>query len=70
VSEGFALHNLGGIYWESGRFDYSQAYFQEALAGRRQTGDRHGEATTLLELGSLSTVPTKSASRCSPGGRR
>jgi tetratricopeptide (TPR) repeat protein len=53
VSEGFALDSLGRIYSELGQFDDALELFQQALAVRRQADDRHGAATTLVELGNL-----------------
>jgi tetratricopeptide (TPR) repeat protein len=50
-AEGHALANLGHVYMRQRRLDEAIARFQEALSRHRASGDRGGEAWTLMWLG-------------------
>jgi tetratricopeptide (TPR) repeat protein len=50
-AEGHALANLGHVYMRQGRLDEAIARLLEALSRHRASGDRGGEAWTLMWLG-------------------
>ncbi|WP_413160301.1 tetratricopeptide repeat protein [Capilliphycus salinus ALCB114379] len=46
-----ALDNIGGIYNDQGNYSQSMEYHQQALAIRREIGDRSGELTSVGNIG-------------------
>lgn len=51
--EGLIASLLGLLYGRMGSYQQSQAFFERALSILRQTGDKQGEATILLNQGEL-----------------
>lgn len=45
--------HVGMLYGRMGEYQQSQSYFEQALSVQRQMGDRHGEATILVNQGEL-----------------
>jgi Tetratricopeptide repeat len=54
LPEGTALGSLAAAYRALGQPGRARDRYHQALAVRRQTGDRHGEAEILRDLGDLS----------------
>ena len=50
-AEGHALHNLGRVYMRQHRLDEAVARLEEAVSRHRASGDRGGEAWSLMSLG-------------------
>ena len=50
---GYAGNLLGLAYNNLGKKQQALQYFQDSLPFRRVTGDRHGEAATLLNIGNI-----------------
>jgi DNA-binding SARP family transcriptional activator/Tfp pilus assembly protein PilF len=51
--ESTALHGLGGLHWQLGRYEEAMDHFQQALALARKVGYRMGEARALGNLGAV-----------------
>jgi len=49
----WTLHDLGMALDKQGKWAEGVEVYQEALKGRRELGDRHGEGKTLMGLGSV-----------------
>ena len=50
-AEGHALHNLGLVYMRQHRLDEAVARLEEAVSRHQASGDRGGEAWSLMSLG-------------------
>ena len=51
--EGTTLNNIGEVYDALGQKDKALDFYQQALAIRREVGDRFGESVTLFNIGLL-----------------
>jgi tetratricopeptide (TPR) repeat protein len=49
----FLCYNLGAVYDALGQKQNALRYYQQALAIRREVGNRGGEGTTLWNIGAL-----------------